>query len=287
MPMEAQHYGATSAPLIAAGLVISGVAGGDQGIRGFVAAYHASTGQLAWRSWTVPRPGEPGSETWRGKAIGSGGGSTWLTGTYDPETRTLYWPTGNPYPDTDGSERTGDNLFTNCILALDVDSGKLRWFFQFTPHDLHDWDATEPPLLVDARFQNRDRKLLIQANRNGFFYVLDRTSGELLLAKPFVKKLTWATAIGPDGRPQLTAENETSFAETKTCPNVRGATNWSGGKKLWVFAHSSTEAKLVSRSSFLLSSASTLRASSARPAARMPSRRAFSTITWPVKLLAR
>ena len=144
MPEEPQHYGSTAAPLVAGDLVISGIAGADQGIRGFVVAYHAMTGQLAWRHWTVPREGEPGSDTWRGKAVVFGGGSTWLTGSYDAGTGTLYWPTGNPYPDSDGSERVGDNLYTDCILALDPATGKRRWHFQFTPHDLHDWDAVQP-----------------------------------------------------------------------------------------------------------------------------------------------
>jgi PQQ-dependent dehydrogenase (methanol/ethanol family) len=226
VPEEAQRYGGTSAPLVVGDLVIVGVAGADEGIRGFIAAYKAATGQLAWRFWTVPRPGEPGSETWGGKAIERGGGSTWLTGTYDPETDVLYWPTGNPYPDTDGDERRGDNLYTNCILALERATGKLRWHYQYTPHDLHDWDAVQPPVLVDATFRGRPRKLLLQANRNGFFYVLDRINGELLLAKPFVKKLTWASGIGPDGRPQLLPGNEVKAQPVKACPAVRGATNW-------------------------------------------------------------
>ena len=206
--------------------MICGVAGGDEGIRGFVAAYKATTGQLAWRFWTVPKRGEPGSETWSGKAIEVGGGSTWLTGSYDPETQLLYWPTGNPFPDTDGEDRKGDNLYTNCVVALDINTGKLRWYFQFTPHDLHDWDATEPLVLVNARFGGKDRKLLLQANRNGFYYVLDRTNGEFLLGQPFVKKLTWASGIDKKGRPQLVEGNKPSRAGTVTCPAVRGATNW-------------------------------------------------------------
>lgn len=226
MPPRQPHYGATMAPLVAGDLVIAGVTGADEGMRGFVDAYHAETGQLAWRFWTVPKPGDPGSETWRGNAIATGGGSTWLTGSYDPETRTLYWPTGNPYPDSDGSERKGDNLYTDCILALDAATGKLRWHFQFTPHDLHDWDAIQPPVLVDARFQGRPRKLLLHADRNGFFYILDRTNGELLLAKPFVKKLTWATGIDANGRPIEVPGNIPTPEGTATCPDIRGAANW-------------------------------------------------------------
>ncbi|MGO9258783.1 MAG: c-type cytochrome [Bryobacteraceae bacterium] len=226
MPETPQHYGATSSPLVIGDLVISGVAGGDEGIRGFIGAWKAATGELAWRFWTVPNPGEPGSETWEGNAVDGRGGSTWLTGTYDPETGLLYWPTGNPFPDTDGTDRGGDNLHTNCDLALDPKTGKLVWYFQFTPHDLHDWDAVQPPVLVDAMFQGRDHKLLLHANRNGYFYVLDRTNGKFLLGKPFVKKLTWSTGLDAGGRPILTPNNETTPGGIKTCPAVRGATNW-------------------------------------------------------------
>ncbi|MEO5742850.1 MAG: PQQ-binding-like beta-propeller repeat protein [Vicinamibacterales bacterium] len=220
-------YGGTMAPLVVGDLVIAGVSGGDEGIRGFLAAYRVNTGEQAWRFWTVPARGEPGSETWKGNLdLEKGGGSTWLTGTYDAETGTLFWPTGNPYPDTDGSERHGDNLYTNSILALEATTGKLRWHYQFTPHDLWDWDAEEPPVLIDAVFQGRPRKLLLQANRNGFFYVLDRTDGKVLLARPFVQKLTWASGIGPDGRPQLVPGNTPDENGVTTCPAIRGATNW-------------------------------------------------------------
>ena len=186
-------------------LVISGVSGGDEGVRGFLDAYKASTGERVWRFWTVPAPGEPGSETWVGRAIEHGCAATWLTGTYDPEAKLLYWPTGNPCPDYNGDERKGDNLYSCSVLALDPSTGKLKWHFQFTPHDLHDWDATETPMLVDAEFRGQQRKLLLQGNRNGFFYVLDRLTGKFLLAEPFVKNLTWASGIGPDGRPQALA----------------------------------------------------------------------------------
>ena len=226
MPEEPQHYGGTAAPLVAGDLVIGGVAGADDGIRGFLAAYHASTGQLAWRHWTVPRKGEPGWDTWRGGAVEFGGGSTWLTGSYDPETKVLYWAVGNPYPDTDGSERLGDNLFTNCILALDLQTGKQLWYFQFTPHDLHDWDAVQPMLLVDAPWQGRERKLILHADRNGFFYVLDRTNGELLLAKAFAQKISWASGIDAKGRPIELPGNVPTPEGTRTCPDIRGAANW-------------------------------------------------------------
>jgi PQQ-dependent dehydrogenase (methanol/ethanol family) len=221
-----EHYGATSAPLAVNDLIVAGVSGGDEGNRGFLDAYKASTGERVWRFWTVPAPGEPGSETWRGKALEHGCAATWLTGTYDPESRLLYWPTGNPCPDYNGDERKGDNLYSNSVLALDPDTGTLKWHFQFTPHDLHDWDATETPMLVDAAFRGRPRKLLLHADRNGFFYVLDRLTGELLLAEPFVNGITWASGIGKDGRPVLLAGNEPAATGTRTCPSVAGATNW-------------------------------------------------------------
>ena len=221
-----QNYGATSAPLVVNDLVISGVSGGDEGVRGFLDAYRAATGERVWRFWTVPAPGEPGSETWRGRAIEHGCAATWLTGTYDPEARLVYWPTGNPCPDYNGAEREGDNLYSNSVIALDPDTGKLRWYFQFTPHDLHDWDATETPMLVDATFQGQPRKLLLQGNRNGFFYVLDRLTGKLLVAEPFVKSVTWASGIDPNGRPRLLPGNEPTVEGQRICPAVGGATNW-------------------------------------------------------------
>jgi len=220
------RYMATSAPLVVGDLVIGGIAGGDGPLRGFLAAYNVATGEQAWRFWTVPKPGEPGSETWAGNAMETGGGATWLTGSYDVETGTLYWTVGNPYPATDGDERRGSNLYTNCVIALDAKTGKLRWHYQFTPHDLHDWDATEPVVLVDTDWRGRPRKLLLQANRNGFVYVLDRTTGEFLFAKPFVKKMNWASGYSSEGKPQLLPANTPTTAGVKGCPSVRGATNW-------------------------------------------------------------
>ena len=228
-----QNYGATGALLIVDDLVIAGISAGDEGVRGFLDAYRASSGERVWRFWTVPARGEPGSETWIGKALEHGCATTWLTGSYDPEARLLYWPTGNPCPDYNGDERKGDNLYSSSMLALDPATGKLRWHFQFTPHDLHDWDANQPPLLVDAVFRpstdargGRERKLLVVANRNGFFYVLDRLTGELLMAEPFVKNITWAAGIGTDGRPKLLPPYENSADGTQTCPSVSGAANW-------------------------------------------------------------
>ena len=220
------HYGTTSAPLVVNDLVLTGTSGGDEGARGFIAAFHASNGELAWKHWTMPAPGEPGSETWGGRAIQHGCSAPWLTGSYDAETKLIYWTTGNPCPDYNGDERKGDNLYSSSVVALDPATGQRRWHFQFTPHDLHDWDAAQPVLAINADFRGRPRKLLLQANRNGFFYVLDRVTGEFLLGEPFVKKLTWATGIGPDGRPKLVANMEPSVAGTKACPAVEGAANW-------------------------------------------------------------
>ena len=221
-----QNYDTTSAPLVAGNLVISGTAGGESGARGFLAAFDQATGKEVWRFWTVPAPGEPGSETWKGKAIAHGGAVTWFTGSYDEAADVVFWQTGNPGPDYDGKEREGDNLYSDSVVALDRKTGKLKWFYQFTPHDTHDWDATEPLLLVDAVWHDQPRKLLLTANRNGFFYLFDRQEGQLLLAKPFVKKLNWATEIGPDHRPILAPPEKVSANSAKVCPSQDGATNW-------------------------------------------------------------
>ena len=220
-----QNYDTTSAPLVAGDLVISGTAGGESGARGFLAAFDKTTGKEVWRFWTIPAPGEPGSETWKGKAIAHGGAVTWFTGSYDAASDIVYWQTGNPGPDYNGKDREGDNLYSDCVIALDRKTGKLKWYYQFTPHDTHDWDATEPLLLVDTNWHGQPRKLLLSANRNGFFYLFDRIEGQLLLAKPFVKKLNWATEIGPDHRPVL-APLEKIGKGTKVCPSQDGATNW-------------------------------------------------------------
>jgi len=220
------NYFATSAPLAVGPLVISGTGGGESGARGFVAAFNQDTGQEAWRFWTVPAPGETGAQTWQqGSDLKHGGAVAWFTGSYDAETGTLYWQTGNPSPDYNGAQRPGDNLYSDCILALDPKTGKLKWHYQFTPHDTHDWDATEPAVIADTLWQGAPRKLLLMANRNGFLYVLDRTSGELLLAKPFVQKLNWADSIGADGRPVLRTLEKLQGG-TKVCPSQDGATNW-------------------------------------------------------------
>ena len=225
MPEEPMKYGSTVAPLIVNDTVIAGVSGGDWGIRGFIICYNADTGQKLWRHWTIPGRGEPGSETWQGSELQRGGASTWLTGSYDPETDTLFWPTGNPWPDSDDRSRPGDNLYTNCILALNPASGTLKWYFQFTPHDTNDRDATEPAVLVDTNYQGQPRKLLLHADRNGYFYVFDRTSGKLLFHSQLVRHMNWSSGIDAGGRPVLSSAFKAARNRRTGCPD--DAVNWS------------------------------------------------------------
>jgi alcohol dehydrogenase (cytochrome c) len=222
---KTKQYGATSAPLVIKDEVIVGTSGGDSGVRGFVAAYDAVTGNLKWRFWTIPGPGEFGSSSWPGDSYLHGGGTTWMPGTYDPKLDTLYWTTSNPAPDFVGDSRPGDDLYTACVLALNPITGALKWYFQFTPHDLYDYDATETPVLVTAKVNGRTRDLLVQANRNGFLYVLDRTNGKFLKATAFVEKLNWAKAVDDSGRPVLSGKIP-SAEGTQICPSIDGATNW-------------------------------------------------------------
>ena len=218
-------YGATSAPLVVKDQVIVGTSGGDSGVRGFLAAYGAETGTLRWKFWTIPAPGEPGSASWPGDAYLHGGGTTWMPGTYDPELNLLYWTTSNPAPDFAGETRPGDDLYTDCVLALDVDTGTLKWYFQFTPHDLYDYDANETPVLIDVDEHGERRKLLVQANRNGFLYFLDRTNGKFLKATRFLNEATWAKGVDETGRPILSGLIPTAEG-TRICPGIEGATNW-------------------------------------------------------------
>ena len=222
---KGKQYGATSAPLLVKDEVVVGTSGGDSGVRGFIAAYDAASGKLRWRLWTIPGPGEFGSASWPGDSYLYGGGTTWMPGTYDPELDTLYWTTSNAAPDFVGDTRPGDDLYTACVLAIEPSTGKLKWYFQFTPHDLYDYDATETPVLVDLQESGTLRRLLVQANRNGFFYILDRTNGKFLQATPFVQKLNWATGIDASGRPALSGKVPTEKG-TYICPGIVGATNW-------------------------------------------------------------
>ena len=215
----------TAAPLVVDDKVIVGISGGEAGIRGFLDAYDAKSGKPLWRFWTVPSPGEPGSESWPGDSWVHGGGATWLTGSYDPALRLLYWGTGNPGPDWNGDTRKGDNLYTASLVAIDVDTGKPRWHFQFTPHDVHDWDANQIPLLVDAEVGGRPRALVVTANRNGFFYALDRRTGAFVYGTPYAKQ-TWAKGLDDKGRPIEIPGMEPSDKGTLVYPSLQGSTNW-------------------------------------------------------------
>ena len=218
-------YAATIAPLVVKDKVIVGVAGGEYGCRCFIDAYDAQTGKRAWRFYTVPGPGEPGNETWAGDSWKRSGASIWVTGAYDPELNLAYFGTGNPGPDYHSASREGDNLYSDTLVALDVDTGKLRWHYQFTPHDVHDWDSTQVPILADLTIGNQPRKVVMFANRNGFYYTLDRTTGKHLVAKPFVKT-TWATEIGSDGRPMMQPGHTPDEKGEVTCPDIAGGTNF-------------------------------------------------------------
>ena len=218
-------YSKTAAPLIVKDKVITGVAGGEFGIRGFLDAYDAETGRQVWRVYTIPGEGEPGNDTWAGDSWTRGGSPTWVTGSFDPELNLIYWGTGNPGPDWNGEVRLGDNLYSDSVLALDADSGELKWYFQFTPHDVHDWDSTQIPVLADAEFDGRPRKLMLWPNRNGFFYVLDRETGEFLLGKPYVT-VTWAERIDENGRPVRIPGMLPSVEGTLVSPSIEGGSNW-------------------------------------------------------------
>jgi alcohol dehydrogenase (cytochrome c) len=215
----------TGAPLALKNLIVTGVAGGEFGFRGFIDARDPETGKEVWKFDTIPQSGEPGAETWAGNSGQTGGGPTWLTGSFDPSTNLIYWPIGNPSPNFDGDARAGDNLYTNSVVALDADRGTLRWYFQFTPHDVFDWDATEIVVLLDAIVSGKQQHLLAQSNRNGFFYLLDTKTGLLQLAKPVAKE-TWANGIDDHGRPKLNPGVLPSEKGTSIYPGVGGGSNW-------------------------------------------------------------
>ncbi len=224
-PVKSGYY-ASLAPLAIKDRIVVGVSGGDSGMRGFVAAYAAASGEELWKFYTVPAQGEPGAETWGEFDVKWGGGATWMTGTYDPDLNLTYWTTGNPWPDYYGGGRRGANLYTDSIVALDADNGKLKWYFQFTPHDTHDWDAESIPVLVDMNYDGKPRKLLVHPNRNGFLYVLDRATGQYLTAHPFVQLLNWAKGIDAQGHPIEVPDMDPTPAGRRVCPSTRGASNW-------------------------------------------------------------
>jgi alcohol dehydrogenase (cytochrome c) len=221
-------YAATGAPLVVKDKVIVGMAGGERAVSGFLDAYDAKTGERVWRFNTIPQPGEPNFGTWAGDSWKTGGAATWNTGAYDPDTNTLFWGTGNPWPDYFDDLRAGDNLYSASVLALDPDTGKLKWYYQFTPHDVHDWDSTQNPVLVDTEFLGQTRKVLAWPNRNGFFYVIDRTNGKFLSATAFVKQ-TWNDGFDYEnnGRPKvLPGTDPTPEGNEKVWPGIDGAANW-------------------------------------------------------------
>jgi len=216
-------YSITHSPTIVKDKVIIGTGGGDGPIRGYIAAFSAKSGEELWRFYTIPGPGEKGNETWSGDSWKTGGVGVWNAGAYDPESNLVYFGTGNPAPDWDGSTRLGDNLYSDSVVALDADTGKLKWHYQFTPHDELDYDSTQVPVLADIQWQGKPRKVMLWANRNGVMYVLDRTTGEFLKGKPYVKA-NWLDGFDAKGRP-----NRVKFPTkegTAIYPHVHGATNW-------------------------------------------------------------
>ena len=220
-----EAYAVTHAPLVVKDKVLVGTAGGEFGIRGRLDAYNAETGRREWRFYTIPGPGEPGHDTWEGDSWKHGGGSIWVTGSYDPELNLTYWGIGNPAPDWNGDDREGDNLYTESVVALDVDTGKLKWHFQFTPHDVWDWDSVQIPVLVDLEVEGKLRKLMLWANRNAFYYVLDRETGEYLAGKQFTYQ-NWSSGLDEIGRPMKIRGMEPNEKGIKVYPTATGATNW-------------------------------------------------------------
>ncbi|MBI3209862.1 MAG: PQQ-dependent dehydrogenase, methanol/ethanol family [Candidatus Solibacter usitatus] len=220
-----QGYALTCAPLVVNGLVITGVAGGEYGIRGFLDAYDARTGSRVWRFNTVAAPGEFGGDSWKGDSWKTGGAATWVTGSFDPSLNLIYWGTGNPGPDYNGDVREGDNLFANSLLALDAATGKRKWHFQFTPHDVNDWDSNHVPVLADLPWNGRPRKLVLMANRNAFYYVLDRETGEFLHGVPYAKQ-TWAEGLDAKGRPIRLPNSAPTREGVIVYPGLHGGTNW-------------------------------------------------------------
>ncbi len=218
-------YALTHAPLVIKDKVIVGVAGGEFGIRGFIAAYDVHTGKELWKFYTIPAAGELGSETWAGDSWQHGGGSVWVTGAYDPDLNLTYWGIGNPGPDWNGDKRKGDNLYTDSVVALDPDTGKLKWHYQFSPHDEFDYDSVQVPVLADMEYQGRPRKVMLWANRNGFYYTIDRATGQFLVGKPFTQ-VNWANGFDEQGRPMRVPGKVPSREGTLIYPSNQGATNW-------------------------------------------------------------
>ncbi len=218
----------TSAPLLVKDKIITGVTGGDSAHRGYISAFDAKTGRHAWRFWTIPGPGEPGNDTWKGDSWKFGGGSSWIPGSYDPELDLLYWGVGNPAADFYGDSRKGDNLYTDSIVALDPDTGKLEWHYQEVPHDVWDWDAAYEIILVDLDYRGKKRKLLVNPNKGGYTWVLDRTNGEFIKAWPLAENIDWITGIDEEGK--LIGRKEPIVGQyMKMCPSIGGGRSWNHG----------------------------------------------------------
>ena len=218
-------YSKTAAPLIVKDRVVTGIAGGEYGIRGFVDAYNPETGALDWRTDTIPGPDNPDVQTWAGESWRTGGSASWITGSYDPDLDLVYWGTGNPGPDWNGDVRLGDNLYSDSVLALNSSSGNMDWYFQFTPHDVHDWDAIQVPILADIEYEGRTRKVMMWANRNAFYYTLDRETGEFLVGKPYALQ-TWAEGLDENGRPIRLPDTFPTEEGVVVSPSIGGGTNW-------------------------------------------------------------
>jgi len=214
-------YSVTMAPLVVKDKIIVGVGGGEYGIRGYVAAFDAETGEQAWKTYTIPGPGELGHDSWEGDDWEHGGASVWITGSFDPELNLTYWGVGNPGPDWNAGQRPGDNLFSDSVIALDADTGELEWYFQFTPNDGYDYDSVQVPVLADMVWRGEPKKVMMWANRNGYFYVLDRVTGLFLEGKPFVT-VNWSSGLDENGRPIPTPQPE----GMPTYPGNQGGTNW-------------------------------------------------------------
>lgn len=224
---SADHLNFKQPPLVVGNRLFVGSAGGDEGGRGFIDAYDAATGNRLWRFYTIPAPGEPGADTWPGETWKTGGGAPWMHGSYDPELNLIYWGVGQPWPVYDGDPRPGDNLYTNSVIALEPETGKLKWHYQYTPHEVWDYDGVTENVPVDIDYQGRRRKVIIHADRNGHFYAIDRTNGQFLFARPFVKT-NWVTGFTPEGRPLVNPAAIPTYDGVDVCPGAAGGKQWTG-----------------------------------------------------------
>ena len=225
VPDATECCGITGAPLLVKDKVITGIVDGEFAHRGYLTAFDAKTGKMAWRFYTIPAPGEPGSETWLGDSWKTGGGSTWFTGSYDPELNLIYWGIGNPSSDLFGGRRAGSNLYTDSLVALDADTGKLKWYFQETPHDLWDFDSNPEPVLIDANQNGQPLKLVLHSTKGGYAYLLDRETGKLVKAFAYAQDINWSSGLDKDGKP-LNPVSPAKGSSVVFCPGTLGARNF-------------------------------------------------------------